>query len=346
MYKIGVCGHFGNEKNLLNGQTIKTKLITEELKRHFGSHKLKTIDSHGWKRNPIKLIIKSFLLMVNCQNIIIMPANNGLKVFAPLFFLFKKFFNNKKLHYVVIGGWLPELLEKNPSLKNILQKFDTIFVETYKMIEDLDKLGLKNIEYLPNFKRLEILEENELEYNLEEPYKLCTFSRVIKEKGIEDAIEAVKKLNRIFDREIFILDIYGQIDEKYMERFEKLEENFPSYISYKGMVNFNDTVDILKKYFVLLFPTHFRTEGIPGTIIDAYAAGIPVIASNWNSAEEIIIQDQTGYIYNFMQTTELEEILYQIAKEPLRTNSMKKKCLKRAKQYSSKKVIGEFVKHL
>ena len=31
MKKAGVCGHFGIGRNLLNGQTVKTKTVTEEL---------------------------------------------------------------------------------------------------------------------------------------------------------------------------------------------------------------------------------------------------------------------------------------------------------------------------
>ena len=33
------------------------------------------------------------------------------------------------------------------------------------------------------------------------------------------------------------------------------------------------TVKTLENYYLLLFPTKFRTEGIPGTIIDALSAG-------------------------------------------------------------------------
>ena len=34
MYKIGICGHYGGGKNCLDGQTIKTKIITKELEKN------------------------------------------------------------------------------------------------------------------------------------------------------------------------------------------------------------------------------------------------------------------------------------------------------------------------
>ena len=42
---VGVIGHFGYGKNLVNGQTIKTKIITDELKKILGEDNVETIDS-------------------------------------------------------------------------------------------------------------------------------------------------------------------------------------------------------------------------------------------------------------------------------------------------------------
>jgi len=92
---------------------------------------------------------------------------------------------------------LPELLQKNARLKNYLSNFNGIYLETHNMINSLKELGLYNTLYLPNFKRLDVLCEEELVYPVEKPYRLCTFSRVMKEKGVEDAIEAVKETGRV-----------------------------------------------------------------------------------------------------------------------------------------------------
>ena len=55
----------------------------------------------------------------------------------------------------------------------------------------------------------------------------------------------------------------------------------------------------MKYYFALLFPTRFYTEGIPGTILDAYAAGIPVICSRWESCADVVDDGVTGITYPF-----------------------------------------------
>ncbi|MEH7356286.1 glycosyltransferase [Neobacillus drentensis] len=345
MHKVGICGHFGGGHNFLDGQTVKTKILTEELKKEFGNDEVQIVDTHGWRNNPFALLFKCFRVFLQCENIVILPAHNGVRVFVPLFVTLNKLFS-RKMFYVVIGGWLPKLLEDNVKLRYSLGKFNKVFVETQSMLENLFKQGLDNVQHLPNFKRLDILDRSKLVYPEGEPYKLCTFSRVMEEKGIEDAIKAVSETNRILGKRAYTLDIYGPIDDNYIEKFNLLKQSLPPYITYKGMVDFNDTTRVLKEYFALLFPTRFKTEGVPGTIIDAYSAGVPVIASQWDSAKEIIAQGKTGFIYDFMQNSKLKDLLLQIFDDPIKINNMKIDCLKKAKQYSPEVVIMEFKKYL
>ncbi|WP_214710809.1 glycosyltransferase [Exiguobacterium sp. s55] len=346
MNKVGVCGCFAEKTRLLNGQTIKTIIFTEELEKEFGIHSIGRLDTYKWSKNPLKLIFSSILLAQKSENIVIMPAKNGIKVFAPLFLMINIFFR-KQLHYVVIGGWLPPLLKSHKGLKKSLKKFDSIYVETQVMMKSLEELGMDNIKILPNFKKLDIVSPDELKNRSNNrPLKICTFSRVMREKGIEDAINIIKKINKSQNEITFILDIYGQIEKGYEEEFEKLILKFPEYINYKGTINYEESVKVLRKYFVLIFPTKFKTEGIPGTVIDAFASGLPVIASNWDSASEIIDAGETGYIYEFNNNLMLEEILIDIARYPNKIESMRENCLEKAKAYLPSSVMSNFTSEI
>lgn len=345
LVKLGICGHFGNGKNLNNGQTIKTRTLTSELQKIYGNGNILKVDTHGWKNNPLILIKNCIHLLKESENIIILPAQNGVKVFIPLFFLFNFIFK-RNLHYIVIGGWLPEILQRNTILKNIVSRYDGIYVETYTMIESLKKLGLDNVRYLPNFKRITILKKEELVYRTNRPYKLCTFSRVMEEKGIEDAINAVTYINEVVGETIYKLDIYGQIEPTYKERFKQLIEKAPEYISYKGVVDFNNSVNILKNYFALLFPTYYKGEGFAGTVLDAFSAGVPVIATNWRYNGEIISHMHEGVIYDYKEKKKLQDILYNIYQNPDYINDMKINCLKKAEKFSPDVVMRLFSKYL
>lgn len=345
MNKIGVCGHLGKGKNLVNGQTIKTKTLVEELQNILGKENVDTVDSHMWKKNFLQLIIGILNIMRKDKNIIILPAQNGVKVFVPLFTMLNLVYK-RNIHYVVIGGWLPELIEANKWMVSFLKRLKGIYVETYSMKQSLEKLGIKNVRYMPNFKKLNIISKENLVYSHTEPYKLCTFSRVMEEKGIGVAIEMVEAVNKKLGRQAYTLDIYGPIDKDYAERFEEIMSSASSAIFYKGIADFNQSVDILKHYFALLFPTYYQGEGFAGTLLDSFSAGVPIISTNWKYNKEIIHDNKDGFIYDYRNPIELKEILVRLIKEPNKIIDMKTNCLKRAEEYLPHKVMKDFMQYI
>ena len=333
MKKVCVIGHFGFGEELLNGQTIKTKTVTAELEKQLGAEQVFKIDTHGGVRALPGVVTKMAKAFRSCENIIIFPAHNGVRVFVPLCRFFNQFYH-RKLHYVVIGGWLDSLLEKHRILTNMLKGFTGIYVETQSMQRALSQRGLANVFIMPNFKDIPILEPSELIYPTGKPYRLCTFSRVMKEKGIEDAVRAVKAVNEKNGCAVFTLDIYGQVDPAQTGWFETLKAGFPEYIRYGGLVPFNETVDTLKNYYALLFPTYYDGEGFAGTLLDAMAAGVPVIASDWKYNAEIVKPDKNGLLCDVKSVDALVIALEKFLRNREGLVEMKLLCLEEAKKYS------------
>ena len=56
---------------------------------------------------------------------------------------------------------------------------------------------------------------------------------------------------------------------------------------------------ICSQYDVMLLPTHFYTEGLPGSVVDAYISGIPVIVTEWKHSHEFVDDGKSGYIVPF-----------------------------------------------
>ena len=335
---VSVIGHFGNSKLLLNGQTVKTKIITDELSKQLGNDEVLKLDTAGGKSTLLKAPFQCLKALKIAKNVIIFPAHNGVRVYVPLLSFFRKFFKNRKLHYVVIGGWLPEFLKTRKSLAKKLKRFDEIYVETNTMKRALEEQGFTNIVVMPNCKDLKILKPEELVYPTGEPYKLCTFSRVMKEKGIEDAVNVVKEVNEEAGRIVYTLDIYGQIDSGQAQWFENLQTTFTDYINYRGIVDYDKSVDVLKNYFALLFPTYYDGEGFAGTILDAMAAGIPIVASNWKYNTEII-NENIGFVYPVRDREAFIQILKMVADNPRILLDKKKDCLREAEKYTPSFVL-------
>lgn len=345
MKRIGICGHFGGGELFLDGQTVKTKIIADELVRQFASENVLIRDTYGGAKRLLFHIIGIIGLVHKCENVIILPAQNSLRIFAPLIALLNKFYH-RKLHYLVIGGWLPEFVRKRPYLKRSLHEFDCIYVETNTMKNKLEELGFHNIDILRNCKMLDKMHTENLKYVTSPPYQLCTFSRIMKEKGIENAINSVVSINEKYNATIYSLTLYGQVASEYRGQFEKMVNTFPSYIKYGGLVPFDKSVEVLKDFFALLFPTEFYTEGIPGTILDAYAAGLPVICSKWESFDDVVKDGITGIGYDFEKPELLSKILEEVYCCPEKINLLRVNCLKASEEYLPDKAIIPLVRRI
>ena len=291
------------------------------------------------KRTPAVIVICTIILI----RIVFRHGFISLVVLSKLLSKLNKLFH-RRLHYSVIGGWLQDLLPNHPDVMKALHDFTGIYVETKTMMDALQKLGFTNVYVVPNCKPLSIIKKNDLDTSYSEPYKLVTFSRVTEKKGIGTAANSVMKLNKKYGRKVFTLDIYGPVDPGEDESwFAELRKSFTDAITYRGNAPFDKSVEILSGYFALLFPTQYFTEGIPGTIIDAYAAGVPVIASKWKSFADVVEEGITGLGYDFNTTTDLEKIMEKIITDPSIITNLKQGCVRKANDFLPQNAIKPLI---
>lgn len=335
MGRICVIGAFRFKSKPRGGQEIKTSILTEELGKKYG--KIKKIDTVG-HFNHLLLPIYLFFSLLFYKNIIILPAHNGL-IYESQILRWLNIFLKRRLHYVVIGGWLQDYLPVHKSTAKALKSFYGIYVETSTMKTALEELGYSNVYIFPNFKHYELVDLTKVDTKHKKPYKLCTFSRVSEKKGIGVAVDVVKKINQESGEPIFSLDIYGPMENCDVPWFEELKKSFTPQIRYNGVVPFDKTTEVLSEYFAMLFPTRFFTEGIPGTLMDSYAAGVPVISSKWKSFHDVVVDGVTGYGYEFENISEFESILRRVSEHPECIHSLKEKCLIKAKEYLPENVL-------
>jgi len=338
MKKVAILGHFAIGVDKANGQTIKTKIVGTTLKQEIGEEQVDYYDTMGGWKFLFKMPLIMLRMLRGHKHVIIMPAYKGVHLIAPLIVLLNILFR-RKLHYVVIGGWLPSYVRKYPVLRWAVRRIDVIYVETQHMVEEMENEGYQNLMLMPNFKYIKITDEANLNIADTPPFQLCTFSRVMKEKGIEDAILAVRNCNDALGRQLFRLDIYGLVQKGQEQWFEQLMDQQPEEIRYCGIVPFGKSTEVLANYFSLLFPTHFMTEGFPGTLIDAMAAGVPPIASDCPSCKEIIADGFSGLLFPMGDVDKLTDRLMSCANNPSVINNMRVQCIKKAREYMPENVI-------
>jgi len=340
MARICVCGAFRLWDVPKGGQEVKTCILADALEKKYGNvYRIDTLASYSRIKMPFQLL----WALLTCTDIIMLPAHNGLVILSKLLTGLNVIFR-KRLHYSVIGGWLQDLLPQYPDVMSALHKFKGIYVETQTMKDALGKLGVTNVSVVPNCKPLNILSERDLTNSFTEPYKLVTFSRVTEKKGVGTAADIVMAINEKYGREVYHLDIYGPVDPgEDTEWFSKQKQGFTSAIQYKGNAPFDKSVEILSGYFALLFPTQYFTEGIPGTIIDAYAAGVPVLSARWKSFADVVFDGYTGFGYPFENHNELLGLLDTIVSNPHKIIELKKNCIQKAKDFLPENAIKPII---
>lgn len=340
MKKIGIIGHFGAKKVFLDGQTVKTKNL-KMLLEQYGGFDTYCVDTYLTNVSKVELLIRSILCLIKCSDIIILLGENGMRFYLPFLYFTNKLFRRKIYHYV-IGSELVGMVEKDRNLVKWLNGITKNWFEYESGSAILRQMGVKNVETLPNCKMLDYLPRADIKpYVLNNDiYSFCTFSRVMEEKGITDAILAIAGINKSHSKKLVHLDVYGQVDETYREKFEKLLLEHGECVSYKGLVDSQKSVDVLRVYYALLFPTRWPGEGFPGAILDCYASALPIIATDWNANGEIIHHGKTGIIYPKEELCDLRQAIEWSIKNDAAVNAMRFACREEYEKYTPEHIAA------
>ena len=149
--KLCICGHFGFGKELLNGQTIKTKIVAAELDRVYGPNNVIKIDTAGGVKALPLIWWRAFWASSKCDNIITLLSDNGLQAVMPVFVLCKYLFRNRISH-LCLGAELSRYLKRRPWVGKIMHKVDCLYAETNVLKRSLNECGYSNVAILPNCK--------------------------------------------------------------------------------------------------------------------------------------------------------------------------------------------------
>lgn len=322
-------GYFGMFTNQLDGQTVKTRSVHQlfeeklvDIVPYYDTEELKT---NKWS------LVQAVLRMVKSKHLMYLPAQNNLQYFfLPLFILSILF--RFRIHYFVVGGWLSKFLEDKPGLKRRLKNIANIFVETQLLANELNHLGFKNVTCFPNFRFASPIPFNPTKDD-SGVLKLVFFSRINKMKGYDTVFELISSglLSNC------TIDFYGPIHAPDREDFD-LKITQHEQTKYLGQIEPENITQVLSKYDLLLFPTRYYTEGLPGSIVDSYFAGLPVIATKWKHADEFVIHGKTGYLVPFENGE--EQMADYIKEMDLNRDilyELKKNALNEAQRFTSKR---------
>jgi glycosyltransferase involved in cell wall biosynthesis len=99
--------------------------------------------------------------------------------------------------------------------------------------------------------------------------------------------------------------------------------------------------DTLATYHAMLFPSFWRGEGFAGIFIDAFIAGLPVLASDWAHNAESITDGKLGIIYPVHNVVELTQTMEDCIDGKFDLEGMARNARKEAQKYQTNHALSE-----
>jgi len=327
--KITIIGNKKAPDNspLADGGRLKTSLYFNKLIAE--GFQVEFIELSNWRKRVFRLLIQIKQGISNSQVVIIMGGPNGCRPLIKIC----NFFNTKRktrIIFIMLGiGTIDKKIKRlnEVQVNQFLKNGDTFKVKDRNMAKALSKLDLvvtqneilanfyekfyelTNVRVLNNFRDFKKRPAPRISNNINGGVKFVYFSRVNEEKGIFDLLEAVETLKTRTKSE-FSLDIYGQL-QLNSTQILKYESLLTENVKYLGILENDLVLNVLNQYDFMIFPTKYHGEGTPGSIIESFLAGLPVLTSSYSQAHLLVTHGQNGFIF---QQNDVESLVREMLK--------------------------------
>lgn len=305
--------------NKIGGQLEKTRLIYNELKKR--DEIFLTFCNMFTLGTGIKMITSFIRLYFDNDYIIIVTSNRGTKVMIELIWYLRRL---KKIpvFFLLVGNQVEILDSISKEKLKIINKYYFEVDEMRYRIRTSLETG-----FFSNCKEIKSMNES---YSDTFPIRICFYSEISQRKGFDILVQALDTVNH--KDIIYLLDVYGYFSKDKEEMLSLI--NNRKYIEYKGAIKKDKSSMVLPQYLFMVLPSRHKSEGVPGSVVDAYESGVPVISSKIGYLPFVVKHGETGYIFEDIEG--LIERMKEIAKDKKKILSMRRNCLNEAKKYDIK----------
>jgi glycosyltransferase involved in cell wall biosynthesis len=270
-----------------------------------------------------------------CDVLSIHAGNSSLHLSGPALALIARVFGKPLIirqgagsHYTELPRW------RGCLVRWAAGKAAFYLVETKRLVELARGDGIAHVRWFPNNRPLPKLPAD-APRGRELARRFVFVSRVNRSKGVYEILQASRRLPSGAS-----VDFYGPFDDDLGTHIFK---EFPS-ASYRGILAPESVADRLSEYDVLLLPTYYPREGYPGIIIEAFAAGLPVICTRWLCLDELV-NERCGILVTPKDPSSLLEAMLRIMRDSTLFGRLQRGALDRAKEFSSEVWTDKFVEY-
>jgi len=209
---------------------------------------------------------------------------------------------NTKTVLELHGGFEQNTMLQGPSLvrrlaKRTLKRASIVITLDQYHTDLLLRLcpGLENVRAIPNFLEARMMSEliGEPLMTAGRRLRLLFIGRVAREKGVFDSIEATRILR---SKGIDVsLKVAGTGDDLEEAKTLSTEHGLDDIVEFTGFVAGGDKVKAYRSSDVLLFPTYWN-EGFPYVLLEAMAAGLPIVSTTHGVMPHLLKDGVNGYL--------------------------------------------------
>jgi len=289
--------------------------------------------------SPLLYWINIFICLKKIQPDIIHVQNFGLEL--PAFF-------SKKLLKTpfIINARGSENIYHRSFIKKYLQKLalkglDKLLVQTDYKKKELKKIFKGEILVVPNGINLSIY-RNILKSDVKENNKknIIFVGRLLPIKGLDYLMNAMKIIQNK-NKNVFLTLVGDGYYRKSLEKMIKKLE-IEKAVTFTGKIPNTEIPKYLSNSDVFVLPS--LSEGFPNVVLEAMAAGLPIVASNIGGLSELIKNNENGYLVETKNPEQLADGLLKILQNPEIKTKMSQNNLKKAKNYSWESVVFDLEK--
>jgi colanic acid/amylovoran biosynthesis glycosyltransferase len=201
--------------------------------------------------------------------------------------VFKKIGLPVKLYTTFHGYDIRQGFEKENVYVDLFNNADGIFSISEFNTRSLLKLGAPEHLILPLFNGIDIdFYKCEARVSPSKVIRLMTVARLVKEKALHIAIQAVGELHKENPQLDFEYTIVGDGEERH--NLENLVQNLDlaNKITFVGVKNSREVRDIMVNSDLFLLSS--ESEALPTVLLEAQACGLVVLATNVGSVKDVV----------------------------------------------------------
>ncbi len=208
---------------------------------------------------------------------------------------------------------------------------DVFFLERKTLVDEFSSIATGRVEWLPNSRPLSA--RGISNDSIRDSTRFVFLAHVKPSKGIRELLRASQLLSA---RE-FSIDVYGPLEDGVtLREFDGMP------VRYMGTIPSGAVSETLSRYDVLVLPTYYEGEGHPGVILEAFNAGLAIIATEWAGIPELISPNE-GLLIPTKNVNALVDAMDLLIRDRDRLARMQAASTKKAEAFDSWRWAAHFV---